>query len=89
VAFVSPTIGRVYCFACKHFCHSVSPFIELGFSDWKKAEEKTKSHENSAQHWQSEVKWLIRANKKQSTNRHMAEEYKNHVKSCRVNSGRG
>jgi hypothetical protein len=47
-----PTAGRVCCFACKHFCHSVSSFIELGFSDWKQAEGKTKSHENSICHWQ-------------------------------------
>jgi hypothetical protein len=35
-------------------------------SGWKKAEEKTNGHEDSAQHRQSVVQWLIGANKKQS-----------------------
>jgi hypothetical protein len=29
----------------------VSPFVEISLSDWKKAEEKTNSHEDSAQNW--------------------------------------
>jgi hypothetical protein len=55
------TRGSVYCFMCKLFCDCLSPFIELSFSDWRKAKQKTNGHDSSSQREQ----WLMFANKKQ------------------------
>jgi hypothetical protein len=50
----SPEAERVCYFAWNFFffLFTVSPFVELSLSDWKKAEETTNSHESSAQNWQ-------------------------------------
>jgi hypothetical protein len=57
----------------------VSPYVELSFSDWKKAEEKTpvKIVLRIGSQWFSRI---IIANMKLSLNRNMGEQYKTEVK---------
>jgi hypothetical protein len=45
----SPTSGCLYCFACKLLSTSASKMTS-GFNDWKNADAKLASHENSPQH---------------------------------------
>lgn len=54
----SKSNGSVYCFVCKLFCsdNNSSLFIS-GFSNWKRAEEKVKAHENCLEHRKSLLTW--------------------------------
>ncbi|KAI6647183.1 Zinc finger MYM-type protein 1-like [Oopsacas minuta] len=45
----SPSRGKVFCFACKLLSPTTSLFTQ-GFNDWKHADERISSHENSQQH---------------------------------------
>ncbi|CAH0564503.1 unnamed protein product [Brassicogethes aeneus] len=53
----SKSNGSVYCFICKLFCTDQKKIFVTGFSDWKKAEEKVKSHENSLEHRKNLLTW--------------------------------
>jgi hypothetical protein len=45
----SPSKGCVFCFACKLFPSSITQF-NTGFYDWKHADERISSHEDSPEH---------------------------------------
>lgn len=56
----SPLQGKVYCFACRLFSTSDSPFSKSGFNDWKHVHELLREHENSLDHRKSMLVYLER-----------------------------
>ena len=46
----SPSIGLIFCFACKLFDDVKSQFSNEGFCDWKHASSRITQHENSSGH---------------------------------------
>ena len=66
----SESTGNVYFFVCKLFNNNDSTsscFTKDGFSNWKKSEEKVRSHENSPDHQHCSMKWLNRSNNEKRT----------------------
>ena len=69
----SESTGNVFCFTCKLFrtrSNSIS-FVDGGFSNWKKAEEKIKEHENGTEHKKATMRWLLRKNTVNLVSEHM------------------
>lgn len=52
-------LTNVFCYVCKLFNkNNTNKFVNGGFSNWKKAEEKIGGHENSAEHKKCMLIWL-------------------------------
>lgn len=70
----SKSTGVVFCFACKLFDKkSENAFVKNGFCDWKKAKEKTRSHENSSEHRKSLLTWISRTHDSHHVDKNMTK----------------
>lgn len=77
----SESTGNVFCYVCKLFNkNNTSKFVNGGFSNWKKAEEKIGGHENSAEHKKCMLIWLTYVHEKSHINNYMAKQLQVEIK---------
>ena len=72
----SPLRGKVLCFACKLLTRISSSFTQ-GFNDWKHADDRISSHENSQQHREVMVIMCTRKTSIGSVDCHVIQEFEN------------
>ena len=72
----SPSIGKVFCFACKLLSRITSPFTQ-GFNAWKHADERISSHGNSQQHREAMVIMCTRKTSIGRVDCHIIQEFEN------------
>lgn len=77
----SESTGNVFCYVCKLFNkNNTNKFVNGGFSNWKKAEEKIGGHENSAEHKKCMLIWLTYMHEKSHINNYMAKQLQVEIK---------